>query len=556
MASTEEYAKWIVNNADKKGTPEFDTVVKAYQQTKAQKPLTASEVATGAVTNFLPSVGNLFSSAYQAVTHPSETLGTIKDVATGLMQKVRNLSPEEYRGTAPAFDESKADALARMLKDRYGGIENVKRTIATDPAGILADASTVLTAGGAGAAKIPGMIGKIGEAAQVAGRTIEPLGATAKAAGTVIKAVPREVLGFTTGEGGRAIQEAAKAGAKGGKAEETFRTNIANEEEIATIVKNAKDSLKKIKEQNQENYRSGMADIKADRTILDFADIEKTLNELKSRGYYKEAVKTPKAAEAWTEIDDAIKEWKNRDPAEYHTPEGMDALKQRLADIQSGFLQPGKESALSVATAAKNAVKDVIQKQAPTYAKVMADAEAGYDAIADLESSLSLGRKANIDTSIRKLQSILRNNANTNYGRRAELGDMLVASGADTLYPALAGQALSSWTPRAISGKGSLLGGALTAAKAPTLLATAKLAPLLAITSPRAMGEAAFYAGKIAGTPQRLAEMLGKYGDKLAQSNPQMRFLIDYAKRAGGAVDPTIARLLAEQLGRMQQATD
>lgn len=556
MASTEEYAKWIVNNADKKGTPEFDTVVKAYQQTKAQKPLTASEVATGAVTNFLPSVGNLFSSAYQAVTHPSETLGTMKDVATGLMQKVRNLSPEEYRGTAPAFDESKADALARMLKDRYGSIENVKRTVATDPAGILADASTVLTAGGAGAAKIPGMIGKIGEAAQVVGRTIEPIGATARAAGTVIKAVPREVLGFTTGAGGRAIEEAAKAGAQGGEAAEAFKTNIAGKENIATVVEDAKSALSKIKAANQEKYKSGMADIKADKKILKFDDIEKTVNDVKSRGFYKEAIKNPNAAEAWEKIDAAINEWKGRNPAEYHTPEGMDALKQKLADIQSGFLAPDKKPALSVATAVKNAVKDVIQKQAPTYAKVMADAEAGYDAVADLESSLSIGNKANIDTSIRKLQSILRNNANTNYGRRAELGDMLVASGADTLYPALAGQALSSWTPRAISGQGSLLGGLVTAAKAPTLLATAKLAPLLAVASPRAMGEAAYYTGKVAGTPQRLAEMLGKYGDKLAQSNPQMRFLIDYAKRAGGAVDPTIARLLAEQLGRMQQATE
>jgi len=36
MASSEEYAAWIVKNADKKGTPEFDIVSKAYQQTRAQ----------------------------------------------------------------------------------------------------------------------------------------------------------------------------------------------------------------------------------------------------------------------------------------------------------------------------------------------------------------------------------------------------------------------------------------------------------------------------------------------------------------------------------------
>lgn len=36
MASADEYANWIVANQAKKGTPEFDTVAKAYQEAKAQ----------------------------------------------------------------------------------------------------------------------------------------------------------------------------------------------------------------------------------------------------------------------------------------------------------------------------------------------------------------------------------------------------------------------------------------------------------------------------------------------------------------------------------------
>lgn len=34
MATAEDYAKWIVDNADKRGTPEFDTVAAAYQQAR------------------------------------------------------------------------------------------------------------------------------------------------------------------------------------------------------------------------------------------------------------------------------------------------------------------------------------------------------------------------------------------------------------------------------------------------------------------------------------------------------------------------------------------
>lgn len=49
MASAEDYAKWIVNNADKKGTPEFETVAKAYQlarsQSSASAPVTREQEA-------------------------------------------------------------------------------------------------------------------------------------------------------------------------------------------------------------------------------------------------------------------------------------------------------------------------------------------------------------------------------------------------------------------------------------------------------------------------------------------------------------------------------
>jgi hypothetical protein len=43
MASAEEYAKWIVENADKKGTPEFETVAQAYQLAKTQAAPSAPE---------------------------------------------------------------------------------------------------------------------------------------------------------------------------------------------------------------------------------------------------------------------------------------------------------------------------------------------------------------------------------------------------------------------------------------------------------------------------------------------------------------------------------
>ena len=34
MAKAEDYAKWIVENADKQGTSDFETIAKAYQEAK------------------------------------------------------------------------------------------------------------------------------------------------------------------------------------------------------------------------------------------------------------------------------------------------------------------------------------------------------------------------------------------------------------------------------------------------------------------------------------------------------------------------------------------
>ena len=37
MATADEYADWIVRNAAKRGTPEFDTVVQAYELAKGEE---------------------------------------------------------------------------------------------------------------------------------------------------------------------------------------------------------------------------------------------------------------------------------------------------------------------------------------------------------------------------------------------------------------------------------------------------------------------------------------------------------------------------------------
>jgi hypothetical protein len=43
MATAQEYAAWIVQNADKRGTPDFETVAKAYEAAKGRETIAVTQ---------------------------------------------------------------------------------------------------------------------------------------------------------------------------------------------------------------------------------------------------------------------------------------------------------------------------------------------------------------------------------------------------------------------------------------------------------------------------------------------------------------------------------
>ena len=297
---------------------------------------------------------------------------------------------------------------------------------------------------------------------------------------------------------------------------------------IENVVTTAKDAVSEMYRVKSDAYKAGMGNVVQNQALLNFAPIDQAIANAEKVGTYKGVVIKSKSADALNEIKNKIAEFKAGNPADFRTVEGFDKLKQAIGEIQQDL--PYNTPARAVADGLYNAVKKEITTQAPEYAKVMSDYEQASALLKDIEGSLSLGKKANIDTSVRKLQSIFRNNANTNYGRRVDLGRQLEATGvpgADTLFPQLSGQMLSSFTPRGIQGATSVLGGAAAYATNPALL------PGLALTSPRLVGEAAYYGGKAGGAAQKIAEALQKFTDK-------------------SPIDPYTLRMLAAKLGQMQ----
>ena len=324
---------------------------------------------------------------------------------------------------------------------------------------------------------------------------------TAKGLGSLI----RKGIGMSTGAGEEAFKQAYKAGKTG---DTTFMNNMTGNVSMDDVLGMAKQNLAVMKQDKNALYRSGMEDISKDKQILNFDAIDDRLKEMANVGSYKGQTTNKKAVQALQEIKDSVNKWKNLDPNEFHTPEGMDALKQRVGELLEDL--PYGTRARVIADDVYHSIKSTIADQAPTYNKVMKDYGESADLIKEIEKSLSLGNKSSAATAMNKLQSLMRNNVNTNYGYRQQMANKLMEKGGNDLMPALAGQALNSWTPRGLVGQGldagallSLLSGHIN--PVPTALT-------MATTSPRLMGNLVYGAGKVAGkvTPeqQNLAKLL------------------------------------------------
>ena len=330
------------------------------------------------------------------------------------------------------------------------------------------------------------------------------------AGGKGLASLLRKEVGMATGAGEEALSQAYKAGKTGNQA---FVENMRGLAPMEDVLNQAKGALSNMKQDISKEYKLGMMDVGTDKSVLSFQGINKAIGEAKNIASYKGQNINPKAGQALQEIRSTVDEWKNLPAKEFHTPEGMDALKQKVGAILETIpFESGK--ARTIAQNIYHSIKNEIADQAPKYNEVMKGYSEGQDLVKEISRSLSLGDKASVATGLNKLQSLMRNNVNTNYGYRQELANKLMQSGGGDLMPAIAGQALSAKTPRGLVGQGldvsALLGTALTGgAHIPATLAT------MATTSPRLMGEAAYKAGQIAAKApkmtdeqKRLAELL------------------------------------------------
>lgn len=132
------------------------------------------DVAEEAIANAPQSYTNMMVGIGNAIANPVETLTGMADVAAG---GLRNVMPDKVRAFIDKIDTNpeaarRATALANefggVYKERYGSIEALKNTIATDPVGAAGDLSMLLSGG----ALAPG---RVGAAMGTASRFTNPL---------------------------------------------------------------------------------------------------------------------------------------------------------------------------------------------------------------------------------------------------------------------------------------------------------------------------------------------------------------------------------------------
>lgn len=427
-----------------------------------------------------PSVSEQYNQDAQGATEGLSAMGV--DTDAGLFQVGR--LGAEIAGTAgvggmvaPAL--SKFPMMANSVRTGGFSLGGTSGNVAKDMA--MRSAGSGVVGGSAMAMVDPNNTGT----GAVLGAGL-PLGvATAGKIGSLAGKTVSGTLGMTTGAGGTAISEAFNAGKKGAT---SFIDNMRGKISFDDIVDNAKQGLANMRAERASQYKSGMLDISKDKTIVDFDPINKAVKDVAGMGSFKGLEINKNASGTVDEVVQKVKEWGAANPAEYHTPEGLDALKKAIGDIRD-TTQFGTSSRRAV-DQVYNAIKNEITEQAPVYAKVMKDYSNASDTLTELEKSLSLGNKANIDTSVRKLQSVLRNNANTNYGNRGELLNQLETKGGVDLMPSLAGQSLNSYLPRGMS-------GSITKGLSPLAAYSNPIGSLISAPafSPRLVGEAAYKMG-------------------------------------------------------------
>jgi len=484
--------------------------------------------------NIIPSAGRLVGDVTQAVVHPVQTVSGIGNLLAGLIQKTvpGEQGKEEY-----------ANQFGRFLKNRYGSAEAVKRTAITDPVGMLADASALITGGAGlvrGGASVVSRVGNISRAGRVAeqagrisriGQLIDPMAVPVK--GTVgtarLFAKGTGTFGATVTSTGESLKVLAEAIRKG----DANQTNLALEAMKGKItpeelLEMGQKGGAKLKTARRTQYQETIANIPgATEATIKTSDIVDNIKSDKklfnpvgtglkplidpdtkmlqidaSKSAFRSDVKTVEAINNDLKI---LQETPDTDLISLHN------LSQDIKQVQR------KGAASPQGAAALDAIEDAIDKklkQNKQYAAAQKEYSEFSNALNKVNKALGIGdRNASPVTAVNKLRTVLNDNREIQLAVLKELEQKAGIS----LKEIVAGMNLSPGVSKGFIGKGVLVGAILFGNISPRLILA------LAAANPRLLGETtvaintALRAIDRVGTSP-LGQMLGKIRQSVTPS--------------------------------------
>lgn len=476
-----------------------------------------SPSVVGFLGNVLKSGANFVGGVASAVAHPIDTVGNIMKLGAGAIESgVGSLTGKPIQNE----DTGMWNKVVNFYGKRYGGssIEEVAKNILhsayTDPVGVAADASVLLSAGAAIAGKV-GAISDLNEAMRIAdaGGTMSEVSAAQGAStaskissglntaseavnpvvqgGKVIsggvgllRKVGTAPLGLTTGVGLDPITQGLRATSAGGDARQAFVEGLRGNAPPEQLVTDAKNALDQVISQRGQTYQEMLSSLGKDKTTYDISPIIKEAdNQLSKFGVSQTAdgldfsrskfALDTTAQKDITNLYDYVKAYGSK--AGDRTALGVDNLKQVLG----GYYSPNSDYR-AFTQGIKDSARTVLN-DAPGYTKAMQNYSDFTDTINETKKALSLGDKATTETAFKKLTSSLKNND----VRQQIITELDQATGGNLLAK-VAGQRLSSLMPRGLAGYTEAGIGGVAAATGGGLL---PLLGMVITSSPRLVGE-------------------------------------------------------------------
>lgn len=464
---------------------------------------------------FVQAMQNVPSSAYQLVndiiTPILSPIQTAKDL-TALGSSVISLIRPEEQG-----NEQLAKEVGAFFKERYGGIENIKKTFATDPMGMLSDVSIIFSGG----SMLPSKVGKISNTAAKITSPIETgvgkaIGTTASLTGEGAK----QISGVLTGTGAGALDTAIQTGKNYGLGIMTDATKKQKQKDFIDALKgnitaeqittDLEKSVQNIKKSKDIDYRNSLAklklqDIKVNPDDL-IAKISGYLDQQSTKitladgtstmatGYNRFSNKTNRLVNTIKKELDFIKNNPN-----LHTAEVFHNLKFKIDDMYSkdasgGFAKTNIE------------ISDLIDDEIGKLSSGYKDMNKAYSTAKKLEKKLieelSLGNKKGSTKIMNQLLSVMKDQNLTNYGTRLETLKTLDNITESNIFEKLAGTTLSNIVPSGLVGR-SAMGASVAIPIAESLMTGGNLPitgtgilPAISLTSPQITARAGNMAGR------------------------------------------------------------